>query len=212
MIGTEINNFIYGDFSSRYIELIKTRKNGFYARKLLRKVLIILHPFLPFLTDFLMEKIFKMEILEQKMPRIRQFKENQKVENILEIIDTLRTYREKFQISKKIILEYCIINDKFSNAEIDIINKLTFGKWLENKELVIKTKNFEIAIKVPEELKKEQKGRELKEIQFLKSEILRAEKILTNKGFLEKAPREKIDLERTKLEKLKEKLAFYEKK
>lgn len=212
VIGTEINNFIYGDFSSRYIELIKTRKNGFYARKLLRKVLIILHPFLPFLTDFLMEKIFKMEILEQKMPRIRQFKENQKVENILEIIDTLRTYREKFQISKKIILEYCIINDKFSNAEIDIINKLTFGKWLENKELVIKTKNFEIAIKVPEELKKEQKGRELKEIQFLKSEILRAEKILTNKGFLEKAPREKIDLERTKLEKLKEKLAFYEKK
>ncbi|ATP60023.1 valine--tRNA ligase [Mesomycoplasma dispar] len=212
VIGTEINNFIYADFSSRYIELIKTRKNGFYARKLLKKILVILHPFIPFLTDFLMEKIFKLEILEQKMPTLKRFNNSEQVENVLEIIDNLRTYREKFQISKKIILEYCVIDKNFTNEEIEIINKLTFGKWSENDELIIKTKNFKIALKIPDELRKEQEKRELKEIKFLKDEILRAEKILSNQNFLKKAPKEKIDLERTKLVKLKEKLEFYEKK
>ncbi|MXR05620.1 valine--tRNA ligase [Mycoplasma flocculare] len=212
IIGTEINNFIYGEFSSRYVELIKTRKNGFYARKLLKKILIILHPFIPFLTDFLIEKIFKIELLEQKMPRIKSFKNSEQVENILEIIDSLRAQREKFQISKKLILEYCIIDKNFTKDEINIINKLTFGKWTENNELIIKTKNFKIAIKVPDNFKKEQEQRELKEIKFLKNEILRAENILSNENFLKKAPKTKVDLERSKLQKLKEKLDFYHQK
>ncbi|WP_069096743.1 valine--tRNA ligase [Mesomycoplasma ovipneumoniae] len=212
VIGTEINNFIFGDFSSRYIELIKTRQNGFYARKLLKSVLIILHPFMPFLTDFLMEKIFDEEILEQKMPRVRQFNDNQKVENILEIIDSLRFYRENLQISKKIMLEFCVIDAEFQKEEIEIISKFVFGKWVPNNEFIIKTKNFKISLKIPDEIKKAQEENYIKEIQFLKSEILRAETLLSNQKFVEKAPKEKVELEREKLKKFKEKLEFYEKK
>ncbi len=212
VIGTEINNFIFGDFSSRYIELIKTRQNGFYARKLLKSVLIILHPFMPFLTDFLMEEIFGEEILEQKMPRVRQFSDNQKVENILEIIDSLRFYRENLQISKKIMLEFCVLDAEFQKEEIEIINKFVFGKWVPNNEFIVKTKNFKISLKIPEEVKKAQEENDKKEIQFLKSEILRAETLLSNQKFVEKAPKEKVEQEREKLKKFKEKLEFYEKK
>ncbi|MHA0298557.1 valine--tRNA ligase [Mesomycoplasma ovipneumoniae] len=212
VIGTEINNFIFGDFSSRYIELIKTRQNGFYARKLLKNVLIILHPFMPFLTDFLMEEIFNEEILEQKMPRVRQFSDNQKVENILEIIDNLRFYRENLQISKKIMLEFCVLDAEFQKEEIEIISKFVFGKWVPNNEFIIKTKNFKISLKIPDEVKKAQEENDKKEIQFLKSEILRAETLLSNQKFVEKAPKEKVEQEREKLKKFKEKLEFYEKK
>lgn len=167
---------------------------------------------MPFLTDFLMEEIFDEEILEQKMPRVRQFTDNQKVENILEIIDSLRFYRENLQISKKIMLEFCVLDAEFQKEEIEIISKFVFGKWVPNNEFIVKTQNFKISLKIPEEVKKAQEENDKKEIEFLKSEILRAETLLSNQKFVEKAPKEKVELEREKLKKFKEKLDFYEKK
>ncbi|MBG0730525.1 valine--tRNA ligase [Mycoplasma sp. 'Moose RK'] len=211
VIGSLIQNFIFGDFSSRYIELIKNRKNGYQARLLFQKILVILHPFIPFLTDFLMEKIFKIEILDQKKPLIRRFPDVNQVENLLEIIDSLRAYREKFKISKKIILEYYVIGKEFKKEQIETIDRLSFGKWNENQGLIIKTNNFNISLKVPQEIIEKEKKEIDQKIEFLKKEILRAENILANQNFLNKAPAEKINLEKEKLEKFKEKLSFYQK-
>lgn len=209
LIGKEIQNFVYNEFSSRYVEFIKINANGFYPTKILKKILLILHPFLPFLTDYLFENIFKQQLLKSRFPKLFKYKYTKEVDDIIEIVDSIRKYRESYNISNKNVIQYCVLNSSLSDYQISVINKLTFGIWKENKTTIVKTDNFEIAIDLTDKQKESELLKIQKEIEFLQSEIKRAETILSNPGFLNKAPKDKIELEQQKLSSFKEKLKFY---
>ncbi|CAT05411.1 Valine--tRNA ligase [Mesomycoplasma conjunctivae] len=212
IIGKEIQNFIYNDFSSWYIELIKIDGNGYHPRRILKKILIILHPFLPFLTDYLFSNIFQEELLENRAPRLKAKKNTVEVDEIIEIVTNIRQFREKYQISKKETIKYCILNKELKESQIALINKLSFAQWENNKSVVVKSNNFEISILLTDKIKQQESEKINNEIIFIKKEIERAQKILSNPGFINKAPKHKIEEEEDKLNKYKEKLNFYLKK
>lgn len=211
IIGKEIQKFIFSDFSSWYVELSKALNNKKMAMLALKHILVILHPFMPFITDHLYEQIFNANLLEEKLEEI-PFKENVAyIDNVIEIIEAIRKYRESNNISKKEVIEYSVEKIELPAQGFDMINNLTNSKIVQNKDSLIKLSNFDLWIVLNEEVKNNEKERILKEIEFLTFEIERAEKILSNENFIKKAPKEKILLEQEKLEKYKYKIKEYQK-
>ncbi|UVT34325.1 valine--tRNA ligase [Mesomycoplasma hyorhinis] len=209
LISKSINEFVFEDFSSWYIELNKLHQNGYHLRKVLKKVLIVLHPFIPFLTDYLFKEIFNEELLEQKRLMFRNYKNTEKIDKVIEIVSELRKYREKHNISKKEKLQYWIKNNSLDSDSLNLINKLAIAEIFENNVSILKTNNFEIFLNLSESKQNEEQLRIEKEIKYLESEVQRSSAILSNPNFLAKAPKEKIELEKSKLEDYKNKLNYY---
>ncbi|QJB70925.1 valine--tRNA ligase [Mycoplasma sp. 1654_15] len=209
LISKSINEFVFEHFSSWYIELNKLNSNGYHLRNVLKKTLIVLHPFIPFLTDYLFKEIFNEELLEQKKIIFRTYKETEKIDLVIEVISELRKYREKHNISKKEKLQYWIKNNFLDQDSINLINKLAIAEIFENNFSSLKTAHFEIFLNLSESKQNEEQLRINKEIKFLKSEVQRSQAILSNPNFLAKAPKEKIELEKSKLEDYKNKLNYY---
>ena len=64
IVGKEIIKFIEEDLSSWYIELSKTVPNKKHALAILQKLLILIHPFLPNISDHLFSLTNQEDLLE----------------------------------------------------------------------------------------------------------------------------------------------------
>ncbi|WP_436358646.1 valine--tRNA ligase [Mycoplasma sp. 480] len=204
-----IHKFIFEDLSSWYIELSKTNPNKTFGLEIIKKLLIILHPFCPFLTDYLFEKLFNQELLEHENTDITTYRNVNYIDKVIEIVKNLRQYREKHSISKKEVLKYWIVDKKLDVTSILMINNMCNAELFENKHSVLKTENFEIYIQLSAEHEKKEAERIKEEIKIIEFEIKRAENMLSNSNFLAKAPKEKIENEEKKLKLYKEKLKLY---
>lgn len=66
-----------------------------------KKVLIMLHPFLPFTSDYLFNKLYNEELLEQSWPKFKIFKDSSEINLLIDAITKIRKYRDDNNISKK---------------------------------------------------------------------------------------------------------------
>ncbi|APJ38334.1 valine--tRNA ligase [Mycoplasmopsis pullorum] len=211
LIGSEIYKFIFNDFSSWYIELLKTAPSKQNALAVLRNALIIIHPLLPFTTDKIFSEIFNNELLEQTYPELEYYDNVEYVDTLIEIVTIIRKYRDENNISKKEIINY-----HFESAnEVDSnmfkgIDKLAYAQQKLNQDLLFTTKLGNLYIEVSQELKEQNKQRLLDKIAQIKFEIDRAQKMLSNESFISKAPEAKIAIEREKLAKYTNELSQYE--
>ncbi|UWD34258.1 valine--tRNA ligase [Mesomycoplasma molare] len=212
LIYKSIHKFIFEDLSSWYIELSKTEPNKTFALELIKKLLVILHPFIPFLTDYLFEKLFNSELLENDNIKIKKYKDIDYIDNVIEVVKNIRQYREKYNISKKEIIGYYISNSNFDEKSISMINNMCNAKVEENNVSLLKTDNFEIYINLSIEHQNKEKERIRNEIKTIEFEIQRAENMLKNQNFISKAPKEKVENEEKKLKLYKEKLKLYKEK
>ncbi|TDV24149.1 valyl-tRNA synthetase [Mycoplasmopsis mustelae] len=208
VVGSLIYKFIFSDLSGWYVEFLKTQNKN-QAHKIFKQVLIILHPFLPFITDRLFNQIYNSELLEQSWPRFKQFKEVEYIDEVIKITTQLRKYREENAISKKEILTYHYQSD-LNQTAIEMINKLAYAQTKINVDFLISIDGKKLYIKMDEVLKQKNKTDLIKKIDQTKFEIERAEKMLTNTRFIESAPAEKVQLEREKLQKYQSDLQKYE--
>ncbi|TPE58110.1 valine--tRNA ligase [[Mycoplasma] falconis] len=206
-----IQEFIINDFSSWYLEFLKFKNNNYFAPYLFREILINLHPYMPFLTDYLFENIYQEELLfaTQNNYQLHEGEDVSFVSHLIEMITTLRQYREDKKISKSQVLYfsmYEVPNEEF----LTIIEKLTNFKWMENKDFTVKLTFGNVYIKLDEASKANEIAELNKLIAKAKEEIAFNEKFINNPNFMEKASektkQEKID----KLELFKKNLAFYE--
>ncbi|VEU60678.1 Valine--tRNA ligase [Mycoplasmopsis bovigenitalium] len=212
IVGYELNKFIYNDFSSWYVELLKIQPNKKAALANFKKLLIILHPLLPFITDHLYKLLFNEEILESKPLMLKTINDSKIIdtENIIKAVKILRKYREDKQISKKEVLKYCL-NIQANEFVLDSITKLANAQYFENKDSMFVDGDLTIYINESEEFKQQYAQELKKKIIFLESEIARAQSMLNNPNFINKAPIEKIQLEKQKLEKFNSELEQYKK-
>ncbi|WP_406615928.1 valine--tRNA ligase [Mycoplasmopsis hyopharyngis] len=216
IIGNSISKFIYNDFSSWYIEFLKLKPNKKFALEILRKFLIIIHPYLPFVSDYLFKEIFEQEILEQVFPNLTIKKVNQKklssnlltVDQIIELISAIRRYREEKEISKKDIINYCI-DFNLEVKQEQIVNILTNSKYVQNNDSLISLSFGKLYIQLSPEERIKDIERIKKEIDRINFEINRAKNILDNPNFISKAPKEKVQIEQEKLQKYKQELLKY---
>lgn len=211
IIGRELTKFIQDDFSSWYIEFTKSSPNKEFATNVLKKLLIILHPFIPFLTDHIYNLIEGKELLDDEWKTIKVEGEANYIDQVIEICKTLRGFRVDQNLSNSIELKYWSKNELSENV-INMIKNLSNSSIEKNNDAKIPLTNNVIYIKLSDDMKKAESQRVEKQIKFLESEILRAKGMLSNERFISKAPVEKVNEEKEKLLKLESQLEEINKK
>ncbi len=185
-----------------------------------RAVLKMLHPFMPFVTEEIYQKLPLREaesIMISPWPQADPSFDDQAAEDDFETLRTLitrvRNVRNEYNVSNQQPIDLHIACDQKTedllSRERPLIERFTNpGSFNISREVSLDAKalsyvdaRFTLHIPLGDvvdldaELKRQQAERER-----LESEIARAEKMLANKNFVEKAPREKVDEEKRKLE------------
>jgi len=223
----EIYKFFWHTFCDWYLELIKDRifdedkresalKAAFFV---LKNSLIILHPFMPFVTEYIYKMTDKnANLLNMDFPGLDFAfdKENCEIETIISIISSVRNIRGEYNIPPKSMIKAYIKTDdeKIINAVKNNeknIKKLSRLEELEftDKEIEKSATNvstgfiiyipIEGIVDVAEEIARLQKDRK----SVLKDYELYGKK-LKNENYLKKAPREVIQKDTEKFEKSRE--------
>jgi len=223
----EIYKFFWHTFCDWYLELIKDRifdedkresalKAAFFV---LKNSLIILHPFMPFVTEYIYKMTDKnANLLNMDFPRLDFAfdRENCEIETVISIISSVRNIRGEYNIPPKSMIKAYIKtdNEKIINAVKNNeknIKKLSRLKELEftDKEIEKSATNvstgfiiyipIEGIVDVAEEIARLQKDRK----SVLKDYELYGKK-LKNENYLKKAPREVIQKDTEKFEKSRE--------
>ena len=231
----KIQKFIWEEFCDWYIEFKKgvlykgneeEKNEAIYILKyVLFNSLKILHPFCPFITEEIFEKLFDGKMLiNSDYPEFDEkhnfIKEESALEYVKNVISSIRNRRAELNVSKDkkpdiIVLTkendikdmYLLCSDFIKN--LAIVSDIKFVNEMENIDKYI-TLTFEKSnVYIPfEELVdiNEEKKRIESEIKKVESEINRAKGMLSNEKFVSKAPETKINEEKEKLKKYEQML------
>lgn len=229
--------FFRGNFCDWYVEIAKTRVYGqegsdktvaqYVLKTVLDKGLRMLHPFMPFITEEIWQKLG----LDEETIMLSEFPtENKKYVDLAaekefdylkEIVNAIRNIRGEANVSpaKKIEVIFKIVNDgekEILEHNAKILDKLAnVEKYEFNKEIpalvgfkLVET--TEIYVPLADLIDKEKEIAKLeKDIQKTQKELDRVLGKLSNEKFLSKAPKEVIDKENGIKEELENKIAKF---
>lgn len=238
-----VYEFFWSDFCDWYIEASKldlySEDAGVKDRaislliQILEESLRLLHPFLPFITEEIYQKLpaeIRHEFLiTAPYPCEEAVRENPQVEEhfnaLQDVIRSIRTIRSEFTIppEKKIRAAVCM-NSDFAAAEYiresyDLIFSLIGGEELQILEDKPDTagavpaagKGYEAFVYVSELIDVEKEKAKLeKERGNLQKLLIGTEKKLQNRGFMDNAPEDVIEKEREKLTEFQERITKVE--
>ena len=229
--------FFRGNFCDWYVEIAKTRVYGqegsdktvaqYVLKTVLDKGLRMLHPFMPFITEEIWQKLG----LDEETIMLSEFPtENKKYVDLAaekefdylkEIVNAIRNIRGEANVSpaKKIEVIFKIVNDgekEILEHNTKILDKLAnVEKYEFNTEIpalvgfkLVET--TEIYVPLADLIDKEKEIAKLeKDIQKTQKELDRVLGKLSNEKFLSKAPKEVIDKENGIKEELENKIAKF---
>ena len=229
--------FFRGNFCDWYVEIAKTRVYGqegsdktvaqYVLKTVLDKGLRMLHPFMPFITEEIWQKLG----LDEETIMLSEFPtENKKYVDLAaekefdylkEIVNAIRNIRGEANVSpaKKIEVIFKIVNDgekEILEHNAKILDKLAnVEKYEFNTEIpalvgfkLVET--TEIYVSLADLIDKEKEIAKLeKDIQKTQKELDRVLGKLSNEKFLSKAPKEVIDKENGIKEELENKIAKF---
>lgn len=223
VVGAEIYSFVWDDFCDWYIELSKINMNNTTKSVLitvLTNILKMLHPFMPYVTDEIYDKLPVKDnetIMLSSYPQYNEkqiYKEFKEMENIIELIKNIRKIKLENNIGKdyylvhnnKVIIENMNIFEKILKLENKIIEKNNFH--MDNlTNISINFNNDIVNIYFDNSSNLEQEKENLiKEKERLENSILRREKLLSNENYVNKAPESIVNQERENLLKEKKEL------
>ena len=172
-------------------------KNTKIAKLVLKNLLILIHPFLPFLSDHLYQAVFKQELLETQF-NLKSLGKDSMIDQAIKIINLIRKIRNDFNLSHHKILEYSIEQCDENSDLVHLINQVANCKWKSNQGLHITSDQHLININLSKQLISQIKLKTQSEIKQLESEIKRSEAILNNENFINKAPAHLVQSEQEK--------------
>jgi valyl-tRNA synthetase len=229
-VGRYLYNFIWDDYCDWYIEMTKlplygddeeckqtTRSVLVYV---LDKILKLLHPFMPFMTEEIYQTIphNELSITISSWPLFNNelnFTEDvNTMSTIQEMIKAVRNIRQEvnapmskqidmliktsnyllcnvLQENKAYIEKFCNVNHLNIDTKFNIVEQVV-SAVISNAEILIPLKGL---INIKDEI-----ARLEGELTKLASEVGRSEGMLANPNFVNKAPKEKVDAEIAKLE------------
>ena len=227
----KIYDFTWNEFCDWYIELVKPRlydnnngkKEAIYTLEyVLKDVLKLLHPFMPFVTEEIYSSLVdgRESIMISQWPQYKEeykFEQaNYEIEQMKKIIIGIRNIRTKLNVhpTKKTKLIFVTQDgEKIIERSKVFLNKLGFANEIIVKKdkteipsnaLSVVTSLMEVYIPFEDLVDIQEEIIRLNgEKEKLEAEVQRAEKMLFNQGFLSKAPQQKIQEEKEKLEKYK---------
>ena len=213
--GAEIYNFIYNDFCDNYIEFAKFNMDSDTTKKVLVKVLKgilkMLHPFMPYVTDEIYRLIpgVTENIMISEYPTMNKkemFKEEEiQIEHMIEFITLYRKTYQENHMNKSVLV-------KFNNdSDYDLIKKmLKIENVVENAQEItaypVHYQEYDVTIYFESVITEEDRMLLQKEIDSLKASIAKRKALLANDNFVAKAPSNLVEQERVKLVQEEEKL------
>jgi valyl-tRNA synthetase len=198
------------------IRKIEDKENQNIINYIYKQILILLHPFCPFITENIYQEIFKSKksILDNIIPQSKKFNLDEEffTNTFIDTVNICKDIRIKKSLKNSIILDLNLITEKtidieklnnyLKNFSINIIKVVTLPTD-NNKKLEKFSYGF---LEFNNNFDTNQSNEKEKLIIFLKEEITRCEKILSNENFIKRANPEKVKLEQEKLEKYKNEL------
>jgi len=216
---------VWDDFCSWYLEIVKPNFGSpidkvTYSKTIeqLEKILKLLHPFMPFLSEEIWHLIDDRieDIIVADWPKTTAINEQllDDFENTTEIVAGIRTIRKEQNIANKESLELLVIENQKSNTNLDaIIAKLgnlssintTIEKLIGSFSFMVKSneyfiplgRNIDVAAEI-EKLKKE--------LNYTKGFLKSVEGKLGNDRFVNNAPKQVVENEKNKMKDAKTKI------
>ncbi len=213
----QIYKLFWDEFSAWYLELVKPAygspidvKTYEATLEIFDKMLKLLHPFMPFITEeiwhYLAERTDGQSIMMEQMPKAGEYNEAllADVEFTKEVIANLRTIRKEKNIPQKDSLEL-FYNGEMDASAISLIVKLgnltavseTAEKVDGASSFLVKTTEFYVPLgdklDVEEELKKLNTERD-----YTRGFLNSVQKKLSNEKFVGSAPEAVVNAERKK--------------
>ncbi len=213
----KIYDFVWDDFLNKYLEITKidVRNNDIQTISVLgfvlKQVLILLHPFCPFVTEEIYSHIpgHLNSIMEEKYPNINEINLSiaQISELIFEIIFEIRKFRQEKNINNKKQIDIYINNDLVAN-NINLFNKylntnnISIVDNISNNCIDIITNNLCIKVNTDNLVDSKEELKKLEnQLVMVENEIKRCHELLFNPNFIQKAPEQKVNIEKEKLAK-----------
>ncbi|RUA07924.1 MAG: valine--tRNA ligase, partial [Flavobacteriia bacterium] len=211
--------FIWDDFSSWYLEMVKPAYQSpidavTYKKTIenLEKVLKILHPFMPFISEEIWQLITDRKeeeaLIVAPWPEISGTDKDMvtQFEFASEVISGIRNIRKDKNIPNKNTLELFVLNNEENTSAFDvIIKKLGNLKKLEyvteklSGAISFRVKSNEYFIPMGENVNMEEELEKLEnELKYTKGFLNSVEKKLNNERFVNNAPQKVIEIERKK--------------
>ncbi|MDD5109168.1 MAG: valine--tRNA ligase [Candidatus Omnitrophica bacterium] len=224
-------SFFWHEFCDWYLELIKPqiaqKETQIVMYKVLEKTLRILHPFMPFITEEIWQRLPGAEnsIMQQSWPHLQKGlinkKDEKQMQEAFDIINAIRNMRAELEINlqSRVNIKLSLANkltqksieplfDYIKNlAKIDSLS-ITQSFTTQSNEYVVVLKDMHIVMAlsgitdVAQQIKKNQS-----KIEKLESEIKNKKAMLSNKNFIERAPKEIIEAEKIKLSDMQTQIA-----
>lgn len=227
-------SFFWHEFCDWYLELIKPRlaekQTQLIMYKVLEKYIRVLHPFMPFITEEIWQKLpgAKDSIMRQPWPHMQEKMIDQSYENrmrdVFDLINTIRNMRSEMDIGLSSAIKIKISSTDRSTREGILamaghIKNLAKVSELEINEEYAQRKNeftcvlkgmhivlpLEGVVNADEQIRKNQA-----KIDKLKAEIAKKETVLANKNFTTLAPKDIVEAEKKKLSDMREQAAKLE--
>ncbi len=229
-------DFIWSEFCDWYIEFSKARLYGSDARAkntalyvlndVLEKSLRLLHPFMPFLTEIIRQKLPNAKGSIMLAPWVRAGETDEAAESqmgvVTEIIKVIRNLKNEIGVEPRRKSEVVL---KISSAEISAVVKsnvgyiaelaaaepVTFSDDKPQHALAGVAEGVEIFLPLKDLIDTDKEiARLTKELDKLKKGIAMTEGKLQNERFISKAPTEVVQAEREKLAVAQEKISSVE--
>ncbi|MDD5476965.1 MAG: valine--tRNA ligase [Candidatus Omnitrophica bacterium] len=227
-------SFFWHEFCDWYLELIKPqigqKQTQVVMYKILEKTLRIIHPFMPFITEEIWQRLpgAKNSIMQQSWPHLQKdlinIEDEQQMQAAFDIINTIRNMRAELEVNpqSRINIKLTFANKFAQNlmeplfghirnlARIDTLS-VNEKYTVQNNEYVIVLKDMHIAMplagiaEVSEQIKKNRS-----KIEKLESEVKNKEAMLSNKNFTGRAPKEIVEAEKAKLDEMRAQIAKLE--
>lgn len=209
-------DFLWHEFADWYVEIAKLQPNPTLTRHILETSLKLLHPFVPFVTEAIWEKLHPNELLMiEAWPLAHGSDRDAAVEErfgaIQDVVTQIRNLRSQYKIAytQSFALYHEQPIDQFAQNVIQKFCKVEFAQGKPEghiTEVINATYHFSIRLGDLIDVVAE-RTRLQKELVKLQSFHDRQQQKLSNKDFTDKAPIEIVDKEKAQLAQLTDELA-----
>lgn len=224
-IAMDVYDFIWHKLADWYIEYVKimNSQNGFnVALSVFENALILLHPFMPFVTEVIYRRINGEEssIMRANFPKTYNVKVKIDAGKVWEIIKTIRNLKSELDIEIKKNVDVTIVVQRIPGETIQNLMEntirgfvnvnslnITSDKGEIKRSICVPVDEYEVCLPISGNVNAEEQIKKFNnEIEFLKKEIEKADRQLSNDSFVKKAPENVVNALRDKRLKYNEKL------
>ncbi|UCD18836.1 MAG: valine--tRNA ligase [candidate division WOR-3 bacterium] len=217
-IARELYDYVWHTFCDWYLEFLKIVPSQATARFMMKRIIIVLHPFMPFITEEIYRKFgFAMEsiMLEDWPEPVDVKKDTSRVAVLVGLIEEIRNIRGIFNIKGKERLQITVNAlpevSAFLKDNESILRKfagidgIDYDRAAKESAASIILPGIECYVKLTGIDMEREKGRLLQEIDFLTQRIDEIKNRLNNPKYMSKASNDVKEMEKQRLEDFLEK-------